>query len=139
MEGYLKIRLNPWIRRLLTRLVAIVPAVLVIGFMGEDRVDALLIFSQVILSLQLGYAVIPLIHFVSDKSKMGEFVIPTYVKVLAWLSAIIIVGLNVKLVSEQIIDWHGLFGNSMWYNFLVIPIVILCGFMLLYINGHKRN
>lgn len=86
------------------------------------------------MSLQLGFAVIPLIHFVSDKSKMGEFVIPTYVKVLAWLSAIIIVGLNVKLVSEQIIQWHDLFGNTWWYNFLVIPIVILSGFMLLYIT-----
>ena len=100
MEGYLQIRLNPWIRRLLTRLIAIVPAVLVIGIMGEQRVDALLIFSQVILSLQLGFAVIPLIHFVSDKAKMGEFAIDNKIKILAWLVAFILVFLNSRLVYQ---------------------------------------
>jgi manganese transport protein len=100
MEGYLNLRLNPWIRRLLTRLVAIVPAVLVIGIMGEGRVDELLVFSQVILSLQLGFAVIPLIHFVSDKSTMGEFAIKSWVKILAWLVASILVFLNANLVFD---------------------------------------
>ncbi len=100
MEGYLNLRLNPWIRRLLTRLVAIVPAVLVIGLMGEGRVDELLVFSQVILSLQLGFAVIPLIHFVSDKSTMGEFAIKSWVKILAWLVASILVYLNANLVFD---------------------------------------
>lgn len=73
MEGYLRLRINPLLRRLITRLLAIVPAVIVIGISGENQVDQLLIFSQVILSLQLGFAVIPLIHFVSDKKKMGIF------------------------------------------------------------------
>jgi manganese transport protein len=100
MEGYLNLRLNPWIRRLLTRLVAIVPAVLVIGLMGEGRVDELLIFSQVILSLQLGFAVIPLIHFVSDKNTMGEFAIKSWVKILAWIVASILVYLNANLVFD---------------------------------------
>lgn len=100
MEGYLNLRLNPWIRRLLTRLVAIVPAVLVIGLMGEGRVDELLVFSQVILSLQLGFAVIPLIHFVSDKKTMGEFAIPNWVKILSWLVASILVYLNANLVFD---------------------------------------
>jgi len=100
MEGYLNLRLNPWIRRLLTRLVAIVPAVLVIGLMGEGRVDELLVFSQVILSLQLGFAVIPLIHFVSDKSTMGEFAIKSWVKILAWLVASVLVYLNANLVFD---------------------------------------
>ena len=100
MEGYLNLRLNPWIRRLLTRLVAIVPAVLVIGLMGEGRVDELLIFSQVILSLQLGFAVIPLIHFVSDKNTMGEFAIKSWVKILAWIIASILVYLNANLVFD---------------------------------------
>ena len=100
MEGYLNLRLNPWIRRLLTRLVAILPAVLVIGLMGEGRVDELLVFSQVILSLQLGFAVIPLIHFVSDKSTMGEFAIKSWVKILAWLVASILVFLNANLVFD---------------------------------------
>jgi len=98
MEGYLKLRLNPWIRRLITRLVAIIPAVLVIGILGENRVDALLIFSQVILSLQLGFAVIPLIHFVSDKKTMGSFAIGWKIKMLAWLVATILVYLNGNLV-----------------------------------------
>jgi manganese transport protein len=100
MEGYLNLRLNPWIRRLLTRLVAIVPAVFVIGLMGEGRVDELLIFSQVILSLQLGFAVIPLIHFVSDKKTMGEFAIKSWVKILAWIVASILVYLNANLVFD---------------------------------------
>jgi manganese transport protein len=100
MEGYLNLRLNPWIRRLLTRLVAILPAVLVIGLMGEGRVDELLVFSQVILSLQLGFAVIPLIHFVSDKSTMGEFAIKSWVKILAWIIASILVYLNANLVFD---------------------------------------
>jgi manganese transport protein len=100
MEGYLNLRLNPWIRRLLTRLVAIVPAVLVIGLMGEGRVDELLVFSQVILSLQLGFAVIPLIHFVSDKNTMGEFAIKSWVKILSWIVASILVYLNANLVFD---------------------------------------
>ena len=100
MEGYLNLRLNPWIRRLLTRLVAILPAVLVIGLMGEGRVDELLVFSQVILSLQLGFAVIPLIHFVSDKNTMGEFAIKSWVKILAWMVASTLVYLNANLVFD---------------------------------------
>jgi manganese transport protein len=100
MEGYLKLRLNPWIRRLLTRLIAIIPAVLVIGIMGEGKVDALLVFSQVILSLQLGFAVIPLIHFVSNKTTMGEFAIGWKIQVLSWLIAAILVYLNVHLVFD---------------------------------------
>jgi manganese transport protein len=72
MEGYLHLRINPWIRRLLTRLIAIIPAVLVILIYGDDQLDALLVFSQVILSLQLGFAIIPLIHFVSDKKNNGK-------------------------------------------------------------------
>jgi manganese transport protein len=100
MEGYLNLRLNPWIRRLLTRLVAILPAVLVIGLMGEGRVDELLVFSQVILSLQLGFAVIPLIHFVSDKNTMGEFAIKSWEKILAWIVASTLVYLNANLVFD---------------------------------------
>jgi manganese transport protein len=133
MEGYLKIRLNPWIRRLLTRLVAIIPAVMVIGIMGEGRVDALLIFSQVILSLQLGYAVIPLIHFVSDKTTMGEFAIGWKVKTLAWLVAIILVFLNGHLVF----DFLKTFFNQTGFVFLKCLIILAVLFfiaLLLYIT-----
>lgn len=101
MEGYLHLRINPWLRRLLTRLIAIVPAVLVIVIYGDDKVDDLLIFSQVILSIQLGFAVIPLIHFVSDKTTMGDFAIGTKTKVLSWLVAVILVFLNVNLVADE--------------------------------------
>jgi manganese transport protein len=104
MEGYLHLRINPWIRRLLTRLIAIIPAVLVIVIYGDEQLDALLVFSQVILSLQLGFAVIPLIHFVSDKKTMGKFAIKTYTKILAWLVAGILVFLNVKLVADASIE-----------------------------------
>ncbi len=129
MEGYLNLRLNPWIRRLLTRLVAIVPAVLVIGLMGEGRVDELLVFSQVILSLQLGFAVIPLIHFVSDKSTMGEFAIKSWVKILAWLVASILVYLNANLVFDFAKAF--LFGQTPLSIKILLVLSILFFFALL--------
>src|SRR5438874_5164521 len=104
MEGYLRIRINPWIRRLMTRLIAIIPAVIVILINGEKNIDSLLILSQVILSLQLSFAIIPLIHFVSDKKTMGVFAIKPYVQILAWIVAGVLVYLNVRLVAETIID-----------------------------------
>ncbi len=132
MEGYLNLRLNPWIRRLLTRLVAIVPAVLVIGLMGEGRVDELLIFSQVILSLQLGFAVIPLIHFVSDKNTMGEFAIKSWVKILAWIVASILVYLNANLVFDFAKAF--LIGpTSISIKILLILLILFFFFLLLYI------
>ena len=129
MEGYLNLRLNPWIRRLLTRLVAIVPAVLVIGIMGEGRVDELLIFSQVILSLQLGFAVIPLIHFVSDKNTMGEFAIKSWVKILAWIVASILVYLNANLVFDFAKAF--LIGSTSIMIKIALIILILFFFILL--------
>jgi manganese transport protein len=91
MEGYLRLRINPWIRRLMTRLIAIIPAVIVILINGEDNIDSLLILSQVILSLQLGFAIIPLIHVVSDKKTMGTFAIKPLTKMLAWLITSVLV------------------------------------------------
>jgi manganese transport protein len=129
MEGYLNLRLNPWIRRLLTRLVAIVPAVLVIGLMGEGRVDELLVFSQVILSLQLGFAVIPLIHFVSDKKTMGEFAIKFWVKTLAWIVASILVFLNANLVFDFAKAF--LVGPTPLFIKIVLVVSILFFFVLL--------
>ncbi len=102
MEGYLNLRIQPWLRRLITRMLAILPAFLTIYFMGESATGKLLVFSQVVLSMQLGFATIPLIHFVSDKEKMGEFAIGRGLKILAWVSAFIIVGLNIKLVYSSI-------------------------------------
>ncbi len=123
MEGYLQLRINPWLRRLLTRLIAIVPAVVVILLYGEEKVDDLLVFSQVILSLQLGFAVIPLIHFVSDKKTMGDFVIKSYVKVAAWLVAIILVSLNVKLVGDETIKVFE--SGTMWYWKALLVLAII--------------
>ena len=101
MEGYLHLRITPWVRRLITRLVAVIPAMLVILIKGEENVDALLIFSQVLLSLQLGFAIIPLIHFTSDKNKMGEFAIKPFIIAIAILITSILVYLNIRMVFEQ--------------------------------------
>lgn len=101
MEGYLHLRINPWIRRLLTRVVAIIPAVVVIVLNGENDIDSLLVLSQVVLSLQLGFAIIPLIHFVSDKQTMGIFTIKPITQILAWLITTVLVYLNLRMVIEQ--------------------------------------
>ena len=98
MEGFLNWRLPPWLRRLITRLVAIVPAAIVIGVMGEGQVTNLLILSQVVLSFQLPFAVVPLVMFTSDRSKMGEFVNRRWVAVVAWIMALAIIVLNVNLL-----------------------------------------
>ncbi|WP_425313189.1 Nramp family divalent metal transporter [Paenibacillus mangrovi] len=98
MEGFLNIRLKPWIRRLITRAIAIVPAVLVIGIAGEKATGSLLILSQVILSLQLSFAVIPLVMFTGDKKKMGPHTAPKWLQILAWFITIVIAILNVYLL-----------------------------------------
>ncbi len=134
MEGYLNLRLQPWIRRLLTRAIAIVPAFLTIYFLGESATGKLLILSQVILSLQLGFAVIPLIHFVSDKNKMGEFVIPLWQKLLSWVAALVIIGLNVKLVFGEIADLLFTSNSPILISFTVVPVCIFCFLMLIYIT-----
>jgi len=111
MEGYLRLRINPWLRRLLTRLIAIIPTVIVITIYGDNKIDALLVLSQVILSVQLGFAVIPLIHFVSDKETMGEFALKPMTKLLSWIVAIVLLYLNAKMVLEQcmlVFDQQGL-------------------------------
>jgi manganese transport protein len=100
MEGFINIRLRPWLRRLITRLVAIVPAVIVVWLYGERGSGSLLILSQVILSLQLPFAVFPLVMFTSERAKMGPFVNPFWLKSLAWLVAIVIACLNVWLLYQ---------------------------------------
>jgi len=105
MEGFLNIRIRPWMRRLITRLIAIVPAVIVAIIGGESGTAQLLILSQVILSLQLSFAVFPLVMFTSSKLKMGEFVNPTWLKLLAYLVATVIAGLNVWLLFQTVRNW----------------------------------
>jgi len=119
MEGYLRLRINPWMRRLLTRLLAIIPAVIVILIYGDNEVDSMLVFSQVLLSIQLAFAVIPLIHFVSDKAKMGDFAIGAVTKIAAWLVATIIVLLNLKLVHESALSGIDATHHT-WVKILII-------------------
>ena len=107
MEGFLNIRIRPWLRRLITRLIAIVPAVVVAIFYGESGTAKLLILSQVILSLQLSFAVFPLVMFTSDRAKMGRFANSMFVKVLAWTTAIVIAALNAWLLVQTFRGWFG--------------------------------
>ena len=134
MEGYLNLRIKPWIRRIITRMVAIIPAVITISIMGEESVGKLLILSQVILSLQLGFAVIPLIHFVSDKAKMGEFAIGRVTRTIAWLIAGVIVTLNVKLVISQLTGWLEISQHRTLILLTVVPIACALGILLLFIT-----
>jgi len=105
MEGFLNIRLRPWLRRLVTRLIAIVPALVTVIIFGERGSGALLILSQVILSLQLPFAVFPLIHFTSDKNRMGPFVIGLGLKLVAWPVAILIAVMNAWLLYQTVAAW----------------------------------
>ena len=100
MEGFLAIRLPPWLRRLVTRMLAIIPAVTVAILYGESGTAKLLVLSQVVLSMQLPFAVIPLVYFTSDRAKMGEFANPAWLKIAAWTIAAVIVMLNVKLLLD---------------------------------------
>ncbi|HEY0667660.1 MAG TPA: Nramp family divalent metal transporter [Sphingobacteriaceae bacterium] len=134
MEGHLNLRIQPWLRRLLTRLLAIIPALFTILYFGEQALGDLLVLSQVVLSLQLGFAIIPLIHFNSDREKMKEYTIKPWVKVLAWLCALIIVSLNVKLVIEEITGWIATSGqDAMWIYIFVLPITFAVFILLLYV------
>ena len=105
MEGFVRIRLRPHLRRLITRVIALLPAVVVISISGDQGTYQLLILSQVILSLQLPFAIVPLVHFTSDKLKMGSFASKLWVKVLAWITSAIIIVLNGKLVYDQVMGW----------------------------------
>ena len=112
MEGFLNLRMQPWLRRLITRGAALLPAVIVISMTGDHGLYRLLILSQVILSLQLPFAMIPLIHFTSDRHKMGAFVSPPWVKIVAWTVTAGVVALNMKLVAGELSGWLG--GASPW-------------------------
>jgi len=133
MEGYLHLRIQPWVRRIITRLIAIVPALIVIWVYGESVTGKLLILSQVILSLQLGFAIIPLIHFVSDKSKMNGFHISRTTQVVSWIIAAIIVSLNAKLVYDEISSWLASSNHPIILWVTVVPLAIAFSVLLLYI------
>ena len=119
MEGFLNIRITPWLRRLVTRLIAVVPAIMIIGFFGEGKTTELLIASQVCLSMQLGFAVWPLMRFTGEASKMGEFVNAVWIKILGWTAATIIIGLNLKLLLDTFLPGSVL---RVFYGSLGLPI-----------------
>ena len=104
MEGFINLRLRPWLRRLITRLIAIIPAIIVVYLYGERGTGSLLILSQVVLSLQLPFAVFPLVMFTGNRAKMGEFVSPLWMRLLAWTVAIIIAVLNVWLLYQTFVS-----------------------------------
>ncbi|MDF2433329.1 MAG: manganese transport protein [Mucilaginibacter sp.] len=134
MEGHINLRIEPWLRRLLTRVLAIVPAVFTIIYYGETGLGNLIILSQVVLSLQLGFAVIPLIHFTSNRKRMGKFAISLKVKILAWACALLIVFLNAKLVIEQLNNWIKQSPTTaIWIYCLVMPLIVGIGLLLLYV------
>lgn len=134
MEGYLRLRINPLLRRLLTRLIAVVPAFLVIWINGENEVDYLLVLSQVILSVQLGFAIIPLIHFVSDKKKMGGFAIGWKARLTAWIIATIIIALNIKMLYNEI---AAIFSkSSVSLQCIIILSILGLSSLLIYILLH---
>jgi manganese transport protein len=128
MEGFLNFRMRPWLRRLVTRSLAIVPAAFTIYFAGDQSTFGLLILSQVILSMQLPFAVIPLIHFTSDRARMGSFANSLWVRVLAWSTAAVIVGLNLRLAWMAIADWlaaAGTWRTVVWLATIPTAAVLL--------------
>ncbi|CAN5491135.1 Nramp family divalent metal transporter [soil metagenome] len=139
MEGFLHFRMRPWLRRLITRSLAIIPAVIVIYLSGEHGTGKLLVLSQVILSLQLPFAVVPLVKFTASKKKMGAFATPTWIAVIAWLVAAIIIGLNGKLVYDQINEWHTAAGAYGWIVLAtVVPFALALLGLLLWMTFRRE-
>jgi manganese transport protein len=135
MEGFLNFRMRPWLRRLVTRTLAIVPAAFTIYFAGDQSTFGLLILSQVILSMQLPFAVIPLIHFTSDRARMGSFANSLWVRVLAWSTAAVIVGLNLRLAWMAVADWLAAAGA--WHTVVwlaTIPTAVILLLLLLWVT-----
>ena len=133
MEGYLHFKIRPVLRRLVTRLLAIGPAILTVFFVGDEGSYKLLILSQVILSLQLPFAMIPLIHFTNDKKIMGDFASGFGLKVLAWAVTVGLLALNIKLVIDQMGEWIQSSAAAGWIWATVVPPVCILGLFLLYI------
>ncbi|HTJ10653.1 MAG TPA: Nramp family divalent metal transporter [Dinghuibacter sp.] len=128
MEGYLRLRINPWLRRLLTRLVAIVPALVVLWIYGDQEINQLIVLSQVILSLQLGFAVIPLIHFVSDRASMGPFAIRRRTQLFAWVVAAVLLYLNLAMVFGLVTDY---FHSGAPFGWKALIVVGIAGYLFL--------
>ena len=131
MEGFLRFRMRPWLRRMITRAAAVIPAAITVSVAGDQGTYELLILSQVILSLQLPFAIIPLIQFTSSREHMGEFVNRGWLKVLAWVTAGLILALNIRLVTLAAGGWFG----RPW-GWLLYPVVAVLGLLLFWITFH---
>ncbi len=140
MEGFLRFRIRPWLRRLMTRALAIIPAVAVILAVGEKGVYNLLILSQVVLSLQLSFAVVPLVRFTGSKQKMGPFVSPPWLQVLAWLVTAAIMALNGELVFQQVSDWIVAAGGWGWLVGLAcVPLALALVALLVWMTFRREK
>ena len=135
MEGFLNLRMRPWLRRLITRSMAIIPAALTIKFMGDGSTLGLLLLSQVVISMQLPFAVIPLIHFTNDRQRMGAFANRAWVRMLAWICAAVILGLNFWLAEQAIVEWMSTPGPwQIPIRLIVIPSVAAILVLLVWIS-----
>ena len=132
MEGFLNMRISPWLRRLITRMLALGPAVVVIAMTGNEGIYGLLVLSQVVLSLQLPFAVVPLIHFTSDRKIMGSFANKIWVIIASWIIAAIIIVLNLKLVWDEISAWMTSGGLLLWL--VMIPLLVALLGLLVYLT-----
>ncbi len=135
MEGFLNLRMAPWLRRFITRMIAVVPAALTIWVAGERGTYELLILSQVVLSMQLPFAVIPLVQFTSDRAKMGEFTTKRGWQIVAWSVTLVIVGLNIRLASAEIAGWFraaGPYSALLWVTLVpaILGLVLLLAWMI---------
>ncbi|MFY9728233.1 MAG: Nramp family divalent metal transporter [Bryobacteraceae bacterium] len=146
MEGFLNIRMRPWLRRLITRTLAVIPAALTIYFAGDQATLGLLLLSQAILSMQLPFAIVPLIHFTSDRARMGSFANAGWVRWLSWITAAVVIGLNTWLAYDSIEGW--LAGAGAWRGLVgTVAISISAGLAILLlwvtfeplISGRKRG
>ena len=134
MEGFVGLRVRPWVRRLVTRSLAIVPAAIVIWISGSSGSYKLLILSQVILSIQLPFAIIPLVHFTSSRRAMGRFANPAWLKLLAWPVVILISGLNIALIQSELSGWWANESARPLVMFLVLPVTAAVGVLLLWLT-----
>jgi len=139
MEGFLNFRMRPWLRRLITRTLAIIPAAFTVYFAGENGSYQLLILSQVILNMQLPFAVIPLIRFTNSRERMGEFANRAWLQVLAWSAAAIILILDLWLVTLTMHEWLNNAGQwRVWLEIGLFPILVLLALLLVWIGFHPR-
>ncbi len=134
MEGFLNFRMRPWLRRLVTRSLAVIPAAITIYFTGDTGTYRLLILSQVIINMQLPFAVVPLLHFTSDRRRMGEFANKFWVTILAWITAAVILVLNIWLIGQSVSDWLAAAGGYRPYVLLlVVPVFVVVGALMLWV------